>query len=277
MLNIRSKNIVKELLKGSECLFAFSSDKGFSDYDLLNKLEGVIQNNKLFSQVVIPHGQIDAFGGLSLLSSYAKNTLPNYFNFQFQHEDKSCFQETIEISSVKKQNNCTFTQLFIKNSLEVLQRHNIKNIALPIALEDATKIKRDELYGNSFIIVLLSIEKAEAAALLNKEEWKSLISKKAEYAYQFIKDNPSAAKPLDNTLLISSVGNIEDISWASHLNGTNFSMIPTPINPTSANLVLWGNNNVQTLGYSSFKSSGLELLGQELAIIWRETFEYKSL
>lgn len=272
----RKSNPTNAYLSESICRFEVNSeDSPFSEDDLVSLLEkngAHFLNQKNIKRFEVSHQKVDAFGGLWLLNQFVNDTP------QITLESKPFWQGNIKDytyhQSVKKtvptiNPDQTPSQKFIHDILSQLESSEVKTVALPIALDDLSKLTLQNVWGNSFLLVPLDLNHLRDLADLPKKEWVTNLQSRAKRLLRIMHRKPSHKMSWD--VLISLVGNLEKLPWCSKkLTPNTFTMIPTPPDERSLNLVYWSSGGSEAFATCLHQDSQYQKLSKNLHLKWRE-------
>lgn len=240
---IRTTSPVNSLLKGSTCLFFFEKTS-VDDKELESSTQGEITRCKGDSKARVyrySHAWGDAFAGLFHFYKHAKAGGLELNSNIGQVKKNYVFEDYVVESTIKKskvaQSQQTFTQRFVT---EIFKTTHEPDISMVVALEDVAKIAAPHENGNSFVIVNLKAEKLALILTKEKSQWKVFLENIAAAAIKKLSSPEIVVARKPCKFLVSALGNIARLPYTNvEFHPLNFTMVPTPIYPHSANLITW--------------------------------------
>jgi len=261
----RTTNPSNQFLHGSTCYFDVKSTRIVDDcegtrlYRELKERGGRLERNSDGNCVLtVPHDQCDAFGGLYLLNQFLRDDEQQVsHDVGFERQGTiHCASREYSFESVQKPffpsrrpevgASRTFLQTFVLAMVEAGCAKNFESIAFPVCHDDLQQITDGNVWGNSLSIITISVDEVVRLAQGSKDGWKNVLMEKADRVRQILAKR-SKLRPLEDNLLISSLGNLNRLRWTDRLDSSLVTMVPTPIGARSQNLVLWATDTTQTL------------------------------
>lgn len=276
MPQIRAKNTFGKFMHGSDVVFKFKVDsdpRKTLPKKIIDSFPGKFNFYSLEDgfnfDFTVSHEYFDAFGGVFLASLINKSVGLEEVPESFVGEHKKCgYINMTANNTYAKKVNLTFTQDFILRSYPLYSEFGFDSISLPVQLEDISGLNESSMTGNSFVIITLKLDDIERIAQLSKTEWKDTLVKQATKTFNIIAKKPSIVKPLKNSVLVSGVGPIDRYDWSKGLNGKNFIMIPTPVEDSSLNVLMWNTREYSTFTSAYFKNKRSEQISKKLYQVW---------
>jgi hypothetical protein len=164
----------------------------------------------------------------------------------------------------------TFTQKFIASLLRAEVGLLEEDIGFVINVADPSTIGEQNLWGNGIIIDMFKGADLKKASSLSKNKWRRLLNMRAAKTLAMIAQFPNTASDIDS-LVISSIGDLTKLPWASDLNPSNFQIFSTPMCHEVANLILWSRNGVQCLAACASPDHWIFDRWENVVRAWRET------
>lgn len=277
MLQVRSENVFGRFLQGSRCIFRFAcADDPRESLPLgeIARLGGSYSCDQVLGgfevEVRLPHENADAFGGLFWAAKadakVGLGILANEIDVRMGEDFLA--QRTRKIPTVSIRQG-TVTQAFLGGLLPTLDRFGFENVALPVCLDDLALIDESSWSGNSFVIVLVTVREMQEFVRLEKTAWRRVLKERATRILRIARQRPGAIQTLRKCVLLSSIGDIGRLPWASLMSGEKLMMVPTPSEPDSANIVLWSGSGAASFAFCGGDTSNMRELCAAAEGVWR--------
>jgi hypothetical protein len=143
-------------------------------------------------------------------------------------------------------------------------------VGVAVAKDDLRRLTSASYLGNSLVIVEVAAEELQRLVAGSKEAWRGVIEERSSRVMSIALRRPGRLGSPEARITVSSVGEVERLGWAAQLDPESFEMIPTPVNGSSANVVLWGNQGRQALALCGRNEHPLLRSRSELCATWAE-------
>jgi hypothetical protein len=223
----------------------------------------------------LSHAEIDAFGGLYLLNRLAQHIPASEIEFQENWQGKigNYFYSQVCHESPKAKNSApqyTHSQQLLQGLLPILKNEGVKVVALPVALEDLATLDTRSMWGNSFCIVSFKVDDLMRLSLQSKNEWALALKERATRVLRILRRRTASNSSGD--VLISLIGTLKRLPWCdAKWTPKTFTMIPTPSDSHSANLVFWESGSIQSFSFCSHERGPFKNLIGPVEKYWRQS------
>lgn len=283
---LRRRNPLAEALAESRCILEFPvRDARGQDALDLETLGGIVAHGGTVERlgdtfrIVAPHATIDAFGcfhlltGADFVTGARRETDSGQLATQWDGFEILQFWARMPRPAApipEQAGRRTFTQRLTAAFLQRLELPEATRWAMAVALDDLSALSKFDRFGNSMMIVPFATPDLTALAAGESVAWASSLRRGAERILRIAEKRGLPEGGMNDTVILSSVGSVDRLSWFPKLSPASFVGAPTPSDVSSANVFVWATRDLQVLTLALAPTHPLFAQRDLVRAIWLE-------
>jgi hypothetical protein len=146
--------------------------------------------------------------------------------------------------------------------------------AVVVAKDDPRAIDAATYLGSSLLVLEFDADELLALVAGSRAQWADTLARRSDRLAAIACKRPGLLRPAAVSTVFTSVGNIGRIPWTYPLNPELFEMVPTPTEPNTATVSLWGRDDHQALALCGALEHPVMVHRDRIRETWKEALEH---